>query len=89
MAGGEIQELLGGPRAPMTQLVNQRLASYPGQEGSYYVGVGDIWELIALPGEAPDVPAEGLTGHLMIVFKVPWVPRALVCALKVPHKDLP
>ena len=39
-------------------------------------------------GEALDVPSEGLTGLLMVVLEVPWVPRALVCALEVSHKDL-
>ena len=68
--------------------MNQRLASSPGQEGSYNVGVGDVRDLVALPGEAPDVPMEGLTGSLAEVLEVPWVPRVLVCALEVPHKDL-
>jgi len=45
-------------------------------------------ELIALPGEALDVPTEGLIGLLIVVLEVPWVPRVLVCALKVAHKDL-
>ena len=45
-------------------------------------------ELIALPGEALDVPAEGLTDLLIVVLEVPWVPRALVRALEVSHKDL-
>ena len=35
-----------------------------------------------------DVPMEGLTGLLMVVLEVPWVPRALVCALEVSHEDL-
>ena len=68
--------------------MNQRLIDCPGQEGSYNVGVGDVRELVALPREAPDVPMEGFTGLLSVVFEVPWVPRALVCALEVPHKDL-
>ena len=68
--------------------MNQRLAGSLGQEGSYNVGVGDIRELVTLPREAPDVPTEGLTGLLMVVLEVPWVPRALVCALEVSHKDL-
>ena len=68
--------------------MNQGLAGHPGQEGSYHVGVGNVRELIALSGEAPDVPTKGLTGLLTVVLEVPWVPRALVCALKVPHKDL-
>jgi len=31
---------------------------------------------------------EGFTGLLSAVLEVPWVPRVLVCALEVPHKDL-
>ena len=68
--------------------MNQRLVGSPRQEGSYNIGVGDVRELIALPGEALDVPMEGLTGLLMVVLEVSWVPRVLVCALEVPHKDL-
>ena len=68
--------------------MNQRLAGSPGQEGSYNVGVSDVRELVALLGEGPYVPTEGLTGLLTAVLEVPWVPRALVCALEVPHKDL-
>ena len=69
--------------------MNQRLAGSPRQEGSYNVGIGDIRELVALPGEALDVPLEGLIGIPMVVLEVPWVPRALVCALEIPHKDFP
>ena len=68
--------------------MNQGLAGRPGQEGSYYVGVGDVRELVALSGEALDVPTEGLTSLLMAVLEVPWVPRALVSALEVSHEDL-
>ena len=68
--------------------MNQRLAGCPGQEGSYHVCVGDVRELVGLSGEAPDVPTEGLTSLLMVVLEVPWVPKALVCALEVSHNDL-
>ena len=68
--------------------MNQGLVGGPGQENSYDVGVGDVGQVVALPGEALDVPTEGLTGLLTIVLEVPQVPRALVCALEVPHKDL-
>ena len=68
--------------------MNQRLVGSPRQEGSYDIGVGDVRELVALLGEAQDVPIEGLTGLLMVVLKVLWVPRVLVCALEVPYKDL-
>ena len=69
--------------------MNQRLIGGPRQESSYNVGIGDVRELIALPGEALDVPMEGLIGLLSVVFEVPWVPRALVCALEVSHEDFP
>ena len=88
MASGDVEEFLGGSWALASQLMNQGLTGRPEQDGSYHVGVGNVRELVALPREAPDVPAEGLTGLLTIVLKVPWVPRAFVCALEVPHKDL-
>ena len=69
--------------------MNQRLIGCPGQEGSYHVGVGDVRELVTLLGEAPDVPAEGFADLLAIVLEVLGVPRMLVRALEVPHKDLP
>ena len=68
--------------------MNQRLRGSLGQEGSYNIGIGDIRELVALPGEALDIPMKGLTGLLMAVLEIPWIPRAFVCALEVPHKDL-
>ena len=68
--------------------MNQRLIGSPGQEGSYHVDVSDVRELIALPGEAPDVATKVFIGLLAVVLEVPWVPRAFVCALEVPHKDL-
>ena len=68
--------------------MNQRLAGHQGQEDSNHVSVGDVRELIALLGEAPDVPMKGFTSLLAAVLEGPWVPRALVCAPEVPHKDL-
>ena len=67
--------------------MNQGLAGGPRQESSYNVSVGDVRELVALSEEAPDVPTEGFFGLLSVVLEVPWIPRALVCALEVPHKD--
>ena len=84
MAGGDVQEFLGGSRALVSQLMNQGLAGCPGQEGSYHVGVSDVREPVALPGEAQDLPAEGVIGLLAAVLEDPWVPRALVRALEVP-----
>ena len=68
--------------------MDQRLAGGPGSEGSYHIGIGDVRELVALSGEAPDVPAEGFIGLLATVLEVPGVPRTFVRALEVTHKDL-
>ena len=88
MASGDVQELLGGPWALASQLVNQRLAGGPGQEGSYYVSVSNVRELVALLGEASNVPAEGFIGLLAVVLEVPWVSRAFIRALEITHEDL-
>ena len=68
--------------------MDQGFAGRSRQKGSYYVGVGDVRELIALSGKAPDVPAEGFISLLAAVLEVPWVSRAFVRALEVTHKDL-
>ena len=68
--------------------MNQRLTGGPKQESSYNVSIDDVRQLVALPGEAPDVPTEGFSGLLLAILEVPWVPRALVHALEVPHEDL-
>ena len=88
MAGGDVEELLGGSWALTSQLVNQGLASGPRQESSYNVGVGDVRQLVAPPGEAPDVPTKSFLILLSAVFEIPWVPRTRVCALEVSHEDL-
>ena len=88
MAGGDIEELLGGSWALTSQLVNQGLIGGPRQESSYNVIIGDVRQLIALLGEASDVPMEGFSGLLLAVFEIPWVPRMLVRALEVSHEDL-
>ena len=68
--------------------MNQGLTGGPRQEGPYDVGVGDVGQLVALSGEAPNVSMKGFPGLLLIVFEIPWVPKMLVRALEVPHKDL-
>ena len=88
MAGGDVEELLGGSRAFMFQLVNQGLAGGLRQEGSYNIGVGDAGQLVALPGEALDVLMKSFPRLLSVILEIPQVPRACVCALKVFHKDL-
>ena len=68
--------------------MNQGLAGGPRQESTYNVSVGDVRQLIAVPGEELDVPTEGFSGLLSVVFEIPRVPRTLVRALEVPHEDL-
>ena len=68
--------------------MNQGIAGGPGQESSYDVDIGDVGQLILLPGEALDVPTKSFTRLLLVVFEIPWVPRMRVCALEVSHEDL-
>jgi len=42
VAGGNVQELLGGSRALTSQLVNQRLAGGSRQESPYNIGIDDV-----------------------------------------------
>ena len=68
--------------------MDQGLIGGPRQESSYDVSISDVRQLIVLPGEEPDVPTEGFSGLLSVVFEIPRVPRTLVRALEVPHEDL-
>ena len=87
MAGGDVEELLGGSWALMSQLVNQGLVGGPKQESSYDVDIGDIKQLVALSGEALDVPMKSFLGLLSAVFYIKWVPTTRVCALEVFNGD--
>ena len=54
--------------------MNQGFAAGPRQESSYDIGVGDVGQLVALLGEAPDVPMKSFPRLLSVVFEIPWVP---------------
>ena len=68
--------------------MNQGLIGGPKKESSYDVGIGDVGQLIALLGEASNVPTKSFSRLLSIVFEIPWVLRTLVYALKVSYEDL-
>ena len=68
--------------------MDQGLVGGPRQESSYDVGVDDVGQLIALPGETLDVPTKSFPRLLSVVFEIPWVPRTRVCALEVSHEDI-
>jgi hypothetical protein len=68
--------------------VNQGLIGSPRQECADDIGIGNVGQVIALPGEMSDVVTEGLMWLLPVVLEVPGVLRACVGALKVPHEDL-
>ena len=68
--------------------MDQGLIGGPRQESSYDVSIGDVGQLVALLGEAPNLPTKSFPRLLSIVFEIPWVPRTRVCALEVSHKDL-
>ena len=68
--------------------MDQGLIGGPRQKSSYDVGIGDVGQLVALPGEAHDVPTKSFPKLLSVVFEITWVPRTCVCALEVSHEDL-
>ena len=63
--------------------MDERLAGHAAYEGIDHIGIGDVWELIALLGEALNVLLEGLIGPLLVVVEIPGVPRAGVGTLEV------
>jgi hypothetical protein len=67
--------------------MDKRLAGHATDEGIDHVSVGDVWELITLLGEALNVLPEGLLGPLLVVAKIPGVPRVDVGTLEVADKD--
>ena len=88
VASGDVEEHLAGSRALTPQLVNHGFACGPRQQSSNDVGISDVGQLVALLGEAPDVPTKSLPRLLSVVFEITWVPRIGVCALKVSHEDI-
>ena len=71
MAGGDVEELLGGSRALTSQLVDQGLIGGPRQESSYDIDISDVGQLVALLGEAPDVPTKSFTRLLSVILEIP------------------
>jgi hypothetical protein len=68
--------------------MDQLLASGFYKECFDNIGIGNVVQLNALPGEAPNVPAESLFQLLAAAPKVPGVARVHIGALEVPHKNL-
>jgi hypothetical protein len=52
------------------------------------IGVGHPWELMALPGEAPNVISEGFNRLLPTTLQVPGVARPHIRALEVASRGL-
>ena len=63
--GGDVQELPHRPHGLATEHVDERLTSHAADEGIDHISVDDVWELIALLGEALNVLLEGLIGPLL------------------------
>ena len=72
--GGDVQELLRCARCLTAKHVEERLVGHATDEGIDHVGVGDVWEHIALIGEELNVIPEGLVGPLPIVAEIIGVP---------------
>jgi hypothetical protein len=54
--------------------MDERLAGHAADEGVDHVSVSDVWELIALLGEALNALLEGLVGPLPAVVEILGVP---------------
>ena len=67
--------------------VDERLAGRATDEGIDHVGIGDVWELIALLGEALNVLLEGLVGPLPVVVEILGVHWAGIGTLEVADED--
>ena len=63
--------------------MDERLTGRAIGEGLNHIGVGDVWELIALLGEALNVLLEGLVGPLLAVMEIQEVPWVGVGTLEV------
>ena len=72
--GGNVQELPHHAWGLMAKRVDKHLTGRATDEGVDHVGVGDVWELIALLGEVLNVLPEGLVGPLLAVVEIPGFP---------------
>jgi hypothetical protein len=76
--GDDVHQSVGSEWGVTAQLSDQLLAGGSGEEGHDHIGVGDVGELGALPGEALDVIPEGFTRFLLAAPEVPRVAGAHV-----------
>ena len=67
--------------------MDERFVGHAADEGVDHIGVGEVWELIALLGEALNVLPKGLIGPLPIVAKIIGVPQVGVGTLEVADED--
>ena len=67
--------------------VDEHLTGHAADEGVDHVDVGDVWERIALLGQALNVLLERLVSPLPVVAEIPGVPWAGVGTLKVANED--
>jgi hypothetical protein len=67
--------------------MDEHLTGHVTDEGVDHVSIGDVWELIALLGEALNVLPEGLVGSLLVVVEIPGVFQAGVGTLEVAGED--
>ena len=65
----------------------ERLIGHVADEGVDHVGIGDVWELIVLLGEAMNVLLKGHVGSLLVVVETLGVPRVGVGTLEVTDED--
>ena len=67
--------------------MDEHLVGHAIDEGVDHIGIGEVWELIALLGEALNVLLEGLVGPLPTVAEILGVPWVGVGTLEVANED--
>jgi hypothetical protein len=86
--GGNVEQLIHGLWLIAAELMHQALVVHAVPECRDDVGVTDLWELVALLGETPDVIPLGFTLLLLAILQILGAAQLHVCALKVTGEDL-
>ena len=81
MVCGDIEQVAGGMRLQIAELVDQGLTGCPGQEHADDVHVNDIREGVAWFREPVDVIPQGLIGLLLAALEVLGITRTDICPL--------
>jgi hypothetical protein len=88
MVRGDVQELMGGARLSIAELVNEGLAGGPSQVCANDIYIDDVRQRVALPGKPVDVVPQGFARLLLAALVVSRVFGVHVHPLEVPNENL-